>query len=342
MSGNKSHYDVLGVPVNADQSAIRKAYLRASLRCHPDKNPGREEEAKTEFIQVGQAYEVLGDATKRAAHDRELKGGTRPTWRPAAQQRPQQTYAQQQSRPQKTYAQTSPPPSSGQKQYKTQQTDEKDEDDFAHFMNMFDETVSGMSEEELSMAMGAAAVVGGIIGSIMGARAARNGNSFLSSAASMVGSAMASRAASQLVQTVHEDSKQRALEKEERAAAIARGETVREPTSRESKERVFQDAARGFQKVAGASVGGGVNNVGGRRSINYSFSAGNKNGNSADRFRNGNSFSQRGRAGQQQRQQQGQQQQQTQERGQFSWGDAAKLPCGSWRLCRAESVWGEF
>ena len=50
-----THYDILGVARNADQVAIRKGYLRASLRCHPDKNPGREEEAKAEFVEVGQA-----------------------------------------------------------------------------------------------------------------------------------------------------------------------------------------------------------------------------------------------------------------------------------------------
>ena len=60
---SKTYYDILGIddPKNADQASIRKAYLRASLRCHPDKNPGREEEAKAEFVEVGQAYNTLGD-----------------------------------------------------------------------------------------------------------------------------------------------------------------------------------------------------------------------------------------------------------------------------------------
>ena len=47
-----TYYEILGVPQNADEAAIRKAYLRASLRCHPDKNPGREEEAKVSIYQV--------------------------------------------------------------------------------------------------------------------------------------------------------------------------------------------------------------------------------------------------------------------------------------------------
>jgi len=139
-------------------------------------------------------------------------------------------------------------------------------------MDMFDETVSGMSDAELNMAMGAAAVVGSIVGSIIGARAAKGGNSLLSSAASMVGSAMASQAASTLVQTVHEDSKQRVLEREERAERIARGEPVQEPTQRDNRERLFKDAGAAFQKVAGAAVGGGGG--GGRRSMN-SFSGNN-------------------------------------------------------------------
>ena len=68
---------------------------------------------------------------------------------------------------------------------------------------------------------------------------------------------MASRAAGSLVQAVHEDSKQRVLERRERDAAIARGETTaRVPTSRESRDRVVQDARRAFQRAAGAAVSG--------------------------------------------------------------------------------------
>ena len=94
---------------------------------------------------------------------------------------------------------------------------------------------------------------------------AGKGSSFIS----MMGSAMASRAASQLVETVHEDSKQRVLEKEERKEAIARGESVPEQTPRDNRERLFKDASAAFGKVSGAAVGGG------RRSGSVNSFAGN-------------------------------------------------------------------
>ena len=121
-------------------------------------------------------------------------------------------------------------------------------------MNMFDETVAGMSEAELRMAMGAAAVVGGLIGSVFTSRATK-GNSLLSSAAQMVGSAVASRAASSLVQSVHTDSQQRVLERQEREAAISRGESVPEPTATDTRERLFKDAKNTAQ-VAGSAFSG--------------------------------------------------------------------------------------
>ena len=277
-----TYYDILGVHRNADAITIRKSYLRSSLRCHPDKNPGNEEQAKAEFIRVGQAYAVLSDEGQRAAYDRELDRSTRNksfSSRPSASR----------SRPQPTPQQPQQPPFSGGDTTANNNDDDDDDtyykkptanqDEFDTFMRMFDETVSGMSEEELNMAIGAAAVVGSIIGSIIGARAVKN--PLLSNVASLVGSAMASQAASRLVQTVHEDSQQRMLERGEREAAIARGETVQGPSSR---ERVFQDAGRAFQKVASAAVGGGTsassssrqssvtsNNAGDRRQGQFSW-----------------------------------------------------------------------
>lgn len=259
-----TYYDILGVPRNADAITIRKSYLRSSLRCHPDKNPGSEEQAKAEFIRVGQAYAVLSDEGQRAAYDRELdrgysRGSSRPTSsssqaRPSPQQQQQQQQHKQYQSQQQPFSQGDNKASKNNNDACNRKEPFTDQDEFDTFMRMFDETVSGMSEEELNMAIGAAAVVGSIIGSILGARAVKN--PLLANAASIVGSAMASQAASRLVQSVHEDSQQRMIERRERDGAIARGETVQGPSLRESRERVFQDAGRAFQNVASAAMGG--------------------------------------------------------------------------------------
>lgn len=61
------YYQVLGVPKDAPQEEIRRAYRALARRYHPDVNnePGAEEK----FKEVGAAYEVLGDEAKRAAYD---------------------------------------------------------------------------------------------------------------------------------------------------------------------------------------------------------------------------------------------------------------------------------
>ncbi|AOA60410.1 DnaJ-like protein [Komagataella phaffii CBS 7435] len=63
------YYKVLGVAKNADEKDIKKAYRSLSKKFHPDKNPG-DDEAAQKFIQVGEAYDVLGDPEKRQRYDR--------------------------------------------------------------------------------------------------------------------------------------------------------------------------------------------------------------------------------------------------------------------------------
>jgi len=60
-------YSLLGVPRDADQAAIKKAFRKLAAKYHPDRNPGKTNE--TRFKQLGQAYEVLGDPKRRALYD---------------------------------------------------------------------------------------------------------------------------------------------------------------------------------------------------------------------------------------------------------------------------------
>src|SRR3954467_10930927 len=63
----KDLYAVLGVPRDADEETIKKAFRKLAMKYHPDKNPGKANEAR--FKEVNQAQEVLSDSKKRALYD---------------------------------------------------------------------------------------------------------------------------------------------------------------------------------------------------------------------------------------------------------------------------------
>lgn len=65
----RDYYEVLGVPKNADQDTIKKAYRKLAIQYHPDKNPG-DQAAEEKFKEAAEAYEVLQNADKRARYDR--------------------------------------------------------------------------------------------------------------------------------------------------------------------------------------------------------------------------------------------------------------------------------
>src|SRR5215813_979194 len=69
-------YAVLGVAKNAEQDAIKKAYRKLAKDLHPDKNPGNKH-AETRFKAVNHAFDVLGDAKKRALYDEFGEDGLR-------------------------------------------------------------------------------------------------------------------------------------------------------------------------------------------------------------------------------------------------------------------------
>ncbi|KAL2023904.1 hypothetical protein VTK56DRAFT_681 [Thermocarpiscus australiensis] len=76
-------YDLLNVSPSASQDEIKKAYRKAALRWHPDKNKDNAEAAE-KFKEVSQAYEILSDPEKRKTYDQFglefiLRGGPAPT-----------------------------------------------------------------------------------------------------------------------------------------------------------------------------------------------------------------------------------------------------------------------
>ncbi|SDS84128.1 molecular chaperone DnaJ [Corynebacterium timonense] len=68
---NKDYYGDLGVSSTASAADIKKAYRKLARENHPDSNPGNKA-AEEKFKRVAEAYDVLGDESKRKEYD-ELK-----------------------------------------------------------------------------------------------------------------------------------------------------------------------------------------------------------------------------------------------------------------------------
>jgi molecular chaperone DnaJ len=69
MAGKRDYYEILGVAKGAGADEIKKSYRKLAVKFHPDKNPG-DPTAEEKFKELGEAYDVLSDDTKRAAYDR--------------------------------------------------------------------------------------------------------------------------------------------------------------------------------------------------------------------------------------------------------------------------------
>lgn len=75
----KDYYEILGIPRDATEQEIKKAYRQMALKYHPDRNPNNKE-AEEKFKEATEAYSVLIDKEKRAMYDRYGHAGVSSGW----------------------------------------------------------------------------------------------------------------------------------------------------------------------------------------------------------------------------------------------------------------------
>ncbi|MEJ8827403.1 molecular chaperone DnaJ [Variovorax humicola] len=81
MATKRDYYETLGVPKNASEEEIKKAYRKLAMKHHPDRNHGDSKDAEIKFKEVKEAYEMLSDSHKRAAYDQYGHAGVDPNMR---------------------------------------------------------------------------------------------------------------------------------------------------------------------------------------------------------------------------------------------------------------------
>jgi molecular chaperone DnaJ len=75
----RDYYETLGVPKNASEDDIKKAYRKLAMKHHPDRNQGDDaKKSEEKFKEAKEAYEMLTDGQKRAAYDQYGHAGVDP------------------------------------------------------------------------------------------------------------------------------------------------------------------------------------------------------------------------------------------------------------------------
>lgn len=69
MASQRDYYEILGVERDATVEQIKRAYRKAAMKYHPDRNPDNPD-AEVKFKEAAAAFEVLGNAEKRQRYDR--------------------------------------------------------------------------------------------------------------------------------------------------------------------------------------------------------------------------------------------------------------------------------
>jgi len=67
MATKRDLYEVLGIPRDADEKAIKSAYRKLAMKYHPDRN--KEPDAEEKFRELANAYAILHDPKKRQMYD---------------------------------------------------------------------------------------------------------------------------------------------------------------------------------------------------------------------------------------------------------------------------------
>jgi molecular chaperone DnaJ len=83
MATKRDYYETLGVPKNASEEEIKKAYRKLAMKHHPDRNQGEDKGAEAKFKEAKEAYEMLSNPEKRAAYDQYGHAGVDPNMRGA-------------------------------------------------------------------------------------------------------------------------------------------------------------------------------------------------------------------------------------------------------------------
>jgi molecular chaperone DnaJ len=81
MATKRDFYETLGVPKNATDEEIKKAYRKLAMKYHPDRHQGEDKAAEAKFKEAKEAYEMLSNPEKRGAYDQFGHAGVDPNMR---------------------------------------------------------------------------------------------------------------------------------------------------------------------------------------------------------------------------------------------------------------------